>query len=112
MLRTCVYHMAASLLPPFYLIAIKHAFTLYYKHVDHAVFTLPYSHGIYLYKLVSRVSCFYLVFNKTIPLLVHCSQTSKSRQPVLRSPKQVLSLKGSSKYENTTVSNLFEVVTI
>ena len=59
MLRTCVYHTAASLLPPFYLIAIKHAFTLYYKHVDHAVFTctLPYPHGIYLYKLVSRVSC-------------------------------------------------------
>ena len=55
-----------AFLPLFYLITIKHASTLHSKphastlhskHVDHAIFTLPYPHGIYLYKLVSRVSC-------------------------------------------------------
>ena len=46
-----------TFLPLFYLITIKHASTLHYKHVDHATFALLYSHGIYLYKLVSRVSC-------------------------------------------------------
>ena len=46
-----------AFLPLFYLITIKHASTLHSKHVDHAIFTLPYLHGIYLYKLVSRVSC-------------------------------------------------------
>ena len=61
MLWTCVYHTAASFflafLPPLYLITIKHAFTLHYKHVDHAIFALLYLHDIYLYKLVSRISC-------------------------------------------------------
>ena len=73
--RTCVYHTAASLLPSFYLIAIKHAFTLYYKHVNHAVSTLLHLHGIYLYKLASRVSC--SLPSLETPLLVHRSQTSK-----------------------------------
>ena len=39
------------------LIPIKPAFTLRYKYVDHAIFTSLYPHGIYLYKLVSRVLC-------------------------------------------------------
>ena len=51
----CLFFLA--FLPLFYLITIKHASTLHSKHVDHAIFTLPYPHGIYLYKLVSRVSC-------------------------------------------------------
>ena len=46
-----------ALLLHLYLIPIKHAFTLHYKHVDHAIFTSLYPHGIYLYKLVSRVLC-------------------------------------------------------
>ena len=46
-----------TFLPLFYLIPIKHAFSLHYKHVDHAIFTSSYPHGIYLYKLVSRVLC-------------------------------------------------------
>ena len=59
MLRTCVHSYLTFLafLLHLYLITIKHASTLHYKHVDHATFALLYSHGIYLYKLVSRVSC-------------------------------------------------------
>ena len=67
MLQTCVYHTAASLFSPFYLITIKHAFILHYEHVDHAAFTSLHLHGTYLYKLVSRSEYLvpYLVFNKT-----------------------------------------------
>ena len=53
----CGYLTFFTLLPFFYLVPIKHAFSLHYKHVDHATFTSLHPHVLYLYKLVSRVLC-------------------------------------------------------
>ena len=98
--------MAASLFPPFYLIATNHAFTLYNMHVDHVALTLLYPHVlIYINSLVEYFVP-YLVFNRQLLYSLFTLKPLKSQQPVLRPLKQVRSLKGSLKHKRTTVNNL------
>ena len=94
-----------SFFPPFYLITTKHAFTLYNKHVDHVALTLLYPHVlIYINSLVEYLVP-YLVFNRQPFYSLFTLKPLRVKQPVLRSLKQVCSLKGSPKHEQTTVNN-------